>query len=224
MSEIPLITVSEALEIVGGLSKPSKMPGKGWSIPADECKRGSKLRKVEGSVCHNCYACKGRYSFKSVKNALYKRLESIKNPLWIRSMSFLLKNEKYFRWFDSGDLQDISMLKKIVEVCNNTPNCKHWLPTREYAIIKKYINSGNQIPKNLTIRLSADIIGKYPAHIIEGIPFSTTSYTKDEFKDKSTIKVHNCPVSIVDSIKSCEQAKCTACWNKNIKHINYKKH
>jgi hypothetical protein len=38
----------EALKIVGGLSKPSKMPGWAYGIPAAECKTGKKLQDVAG--------------------------------------------------------------------------------------------------------------------------------------------------------------------------------
>ena len=65
---------SEALKLVGGLSKPSKMPGWAYGIPAKECKTGSKLRKVKDSVCYNCYALKGCYVFKVVQEAQYRRL------------------------------------------------------------------------------------------------------------------------------------------------------
>jgi hypothetical protein len=41
---------SEALKLVGGLSKPSKMPGWAYGLPAKECKTGSKLVKVKGSA------------------------------------------------------------------------------------------------------------------------------------------------------------------------------
>ena len=34
----------EAWKLVGGLSKPGKMPGWSIGIPAKECKTGSKLR------------------------------------------------------------------------------------------------------------------------------------------------------------------------------------
>ena len=37
---------SEAWEIVGGLSKPSKMPGWSIGLPAKECKTGGKLQAV----------------------------------------------------------------------------------------------------------------------------------------------------------------------------------
>jgi hypothetical protein len=40
---------SEALKLVGGLSKPSKMPGWAYGLPAKECKTGSKLVKVKAA-------------------------------------------------------------------------------------------------------------------------------------------------------------------------------
>ena len=215
-------TTKQATMIVGGLSKPGKMPGFGWSIPAAECKRGSKLREKVGTACFGCYACKGRYVFPKVQKALYKRLKSIQSPLWIFAMSFLLKNEEFFRWFDSGDLQSEEMLGKIVEVCKKTPNCKHWLPTREYAIVKRFLSQGNTIPENLNIRISADMIGKLPTcKIMDSTTFSTISLTSDE---EITKKAFNCPVSMVKDLKTCDQAKCRKCWDKSEKHINYKKH
>ena len=50
---------NEALKLVGGLSKPSKMPGWAYGLPAKECKTGSKLVNVKGSTCEGCYALKG---------------------------------------------------------------------------------------------------------------------------------------------------------------------
>jgi hypothetical protein len=40
------MNTQEALKIVGGLSKPSKMPGWAYGIPAAECKTGKKLQDV----------------------------------------------------------------------------------------------------------------------------------------------------------------------------------
>ena len=72
------MNTQQAWDLVGGLSKPSKMPGWAYGIPAKECKTGSKLRLVKGSTCYNCYALKGCYVFKVVQNAQYKRLASVK--------------------------------------------------------------------------------------------------------------------------------------------------
>jgi hypothetical protein len=38
---------TEALQITGSLSNPSKMPGKAYGLPAKECKTGSKLAKFQ---------------------------------------------------------------------------------------------------------------------------------------------------------------------------------
>ena len=124
---------NQALKLVGGLSRPSKMPGWCYGLPAAECKTGSKLQKVKGSTCSNCYALKGCYVFKVVQAAQYRRLKSIKNPGWVSAMAFLInsKKSKYFRWHDSGDVQDLDHLNKIFKVCELTPGVKHWLPTRE---------------------------------------------------------------------------------------------
>ena len=49
----------EAKEITGGLSKPSKMPGPAYNLPAQACITGAKLVQIPGSVCEGCYALKG---------------------------------------------------------------------------------------------------------------------------------------------------------------------
>ena len=41
------MNTTEALKLVGGLSKPSKMPGWAYGIPAAECKTGKKLQDVD---------------------------------------------------------------------------------------------------------------------------------------------------------------------------------
>jgi hypothetical protein len=127
------MNTTEALKLVGGLSKPSKMPGWAYGIPAAECKTGAKLKLVPGSTCEGCYADKGCYVFPVVQAAQYRRLAAIKNPLWVEAMATLInsKKSKYFRWHDSGDVQDVDHLLKIFEVCKLTPETRHWLPTRE---------------------------------------------------------------------------------------------
>jgi hypothetical protein len=108
----------DALKLVGGLSKPSKMPGWAYGTPAKECKTGSRLRYVIGSTCEKCYALKGCYVFKVVQEAQYRRLASIKHLHWVRAMVHLIssKKSKFFRWHDSGDVQDLKHLAKIFKV------------------------------------------------------------------------------------------------------------
>ena len=127
------MNTKEAWTLVGGLSKPSKMPGWSIGLPAKECNTGSKLVNIKGSVCEGCYALKGCYVFKVVQEAQYKRLAAIASPLWVEAMTTLINSKRpnIFRWHDSGDVQDVDHLNKIFEVCRNTPTKKHWMPTRE---------------------------------------------------------------------------------------------
>ena len=112
------MNTKEALKIIGGsLSKPSKMPGWSIGLPAKECKTGGKLQKVPGSVCYDCYALKGCYIFKVVQDAQYRRLAAIKSPQWVDAMAHLINSKKpdVFRWHDSGDVQDLNHLMKILK-------------------------------------------------------------------------------------------------------------
>ena len=119
----------EAREITGGLSKPSKMPGPAHNLPAAACKTGAKLVKVPGSVCAGCYALKGRYRFNNVQQALQRRLKALEDPRWVDAMVTLIKDQDWFRWHDSGDIQSFKHLDNIFEVCKRTPETKHWMPT-----------------------------------------------------------------------------------------------
>ena len=204
----------EALKIIGGsLSKPSKMPGWSYGLPAKECKTGSKLRKVPGSTCFDCYALKGCYVFKVVQDAQYRRLRAIKDPLWVQAMAHLINSKKpdVFRWHDSGDVQDLNHLQKIYEVCELTPSKRHWLPTRE-AWIKDHLASK---PTNLVIRFSAPMMDQLAP---KSWPNSSSVITKDQPWFGETSKV--CPASQQDN----ECRTCRMCCDPEIKNISYKAH
>ena len=152
--------IKDANKIIVSLSKPEKMPGFAYGLPAWECKTGGKLVKVPGSVCFGCYAMKGNYTrFPEIKKSQYKRLDSLKNPLWVEAMASMINSDRVkkrgvFRWHDAGDVQDLDHLNKIFEVCKLTPDVKHWMPTRE-AWIKDHLS---RCPDNLIIRLSMTMI------------------------------------------------------------------
>ena len=100
--------VSELEKLVGGLSKPSKMPGLSYGTPAARCQVGSILRNVIDSVCSKCYARKGMYVFSNVRAAQEKRLNILLANLdsWRDHMIALLEKkyakktgaDRVFRW------------------------------------------------------------------------------------------------------------------------------
>jgi len=201
----------EAWKIVGGLSDPSKMPCKGYSIPAQECNIGSKLRNISNSVCSSCYALKGRYVFPNVKSAMYRRFETLYSPQWVSAMTYLIKDMPYFRWHDSGDLQNVLHLDKICQVARNCPNTKFWLPTREMRIIETYCKS-NLIPSNLCIRVSGAMIdGPAPLKFARSCGIQVSEVRTSKW---------DCPASTQNN----ECKDCRKCWNTSVMNVRYKKH
>ena len=199
------MNTKEAWALVGGLSKPSKMPGWSIGIPAKECKTGKKLRQIKNSVCEGCYALKGCYVFAVVQAAQYKRLKAIDHPQWVEAMALLINSKKpdVFRWHDSGDVQDFTHLMKIFQVCKLSPAKRHWMPTRE-AWIKDHMHKA---PANLVVRFSSPMIDQGP---VKSWANTSTVSTKSR----------SCPAP--DNNNEC--GSCRACWDPNVKNIEYGKH
>ena len=195
----------EANEIVGGLSAPGKMPCPSINLPAVACVTGSKLARVPGTTCHGCYALKGRYNFKYTKIAMARRLAALQDSRWVRAMVTLMKGRKHFRWHDSGDIQSAWHLARILEVCKQTPDTKHWLPTREAQLLA--LMDPDIIPPNLIIRLSAT---KVNGTASISWPWTSTVST--------TAKT--CPAP--DQGGKCKS--CRNCWDKSVKNVIYAKH
>ncbi len=205
------MNIKQSKKIIISLSKPAKMPGYAYGLPAWECKTGAKLVKVPGSVCAGCYALKGNYArYPEIKKSQYKRLASISKPEWVQAMAVVINSKAvaqhgYFRWHDAGDIQSPEHLQKIFEVCKLTPKVKHWMPTREAQFLKDIDPA--QVPDNLIIRMSS--------HMIDQGPVTFWPHT-------STIgsSTRTCPAP--DQGGKC--GDCRSCWNKEIPNIEYGKH
>ena len=198
------MNIKEAQAITGSMTRTSKMPCLSYSLPAWECKTGSKLRKIKNSVCSACYALKGNYTrYNAIKAAQYVRLASLNSELWTAAIVTQIKRQKYFRWHDAGDVQDVQHLNKIYEVCKLTPDTKHWMPTRE-AWIKDHLDSK---PDNLVIRFSAPMID-------QAAPAS--------WPNSSEVVTEGATCPAPKQGNSC--GDCRNCWNPEIKTIKYGKH
>lgn len=221
-------SLPEAMNIIGGLSQTSKMPWYSWSISALDCNTGSKLRQIKGSVCASCYACKGCYVFKVVKDAHQVRMEALAHPDFVEAFVFVLK-EKYkntrktylyrgkeitenrFRWFDSGDLQSQEHLDKIIQIAEKCPEIRFWMPTKEARLIHQFVSKGGTFPKNLTVRLSHPMVGETFKVKPKGVLTSTVGYKKSKA---------DCPA--YDQGNQC--LNCDRCWDKSKVSTNYPLH
>ncbi len=209
-----------AKAITGGLSQTSKLSTPSFGIPSKHCKVGSKLKNVEGSTCSSCYTFRHSYNFKNVIDKLDERYELLMSAhqdntirQWINSMAYLISVSgiQRFRWHDSGDLQGVWHLDAITQVCEQTPDVKHWLPTREETMIRQFVKH-KQIPKNLVVRLSAMMIdGEPPTAVAKELGIQTSSVLR---------KGYNCP----SSTQGNKCLDCTKCYDKRCTDISYKKH
>lgn len=211
------MTKTVAAAVCGGLSQTTKMPCKSSSLPTEACITGFQMAKLPGSICSICYADRGNYAKYAVniKPAQFARLDSVwqamedraEAELWLSAMVALIGSDEYFRHHDSGDLQGLAHLELIAELAMLTPNCKHWLPTREYGIVKEYIAKHGALPDNLIVRLSAmyfDEPVKVPASL-QGVKNVTVS------------NVHKVSEPMGFACKSTQQdgkcLDCRACWS-----------
>lgn len=114
----------------------------------------------------------------------------------------------WHRWHDSGDLQSVEHLAKIAEVCWKTPQIRHWLPTRETAILRSY---SAPLPDNLLIRVSATMVdGRRP----DIWPHTSTVHTLEPMKS------HVCPAPT----QGHECRTCRACWSPTVANVSYAMH
>jgi hypothetical protein len=100
----------------------------------------------------------------------------------------------------------------IVVIAEATPNVQHWLPTREYALVREFLRQYHHFPVNLTVRVSAPMIGN-----VAGEWENSSSVDAERVPDMSWV---SCPASKQGN--KCMD--CRACWDKDVKVVNYKKH
>lgn len=235
---IPLSTLKTTEKTtIGGFSEPSKMPWLSWSISAFRCQTGGRLRDVEGSTCSDCYAIGGNYRYNNVQAALERRFATLADlDAWVESMVEALteRASRYmptddeplpsFRWHDSGDLQSVEHLDAICRVVERTQgltfadgtmgDIAHWLPTREYGFVQKFLKDGGMIPSNLCVRLSAHMVnGPVPSRI--GLPVSSVHTDESAYPDAAI-----CPAYRQDG--RC--GSCRTCWDGSVLHVSYPKH
>jgi hypothetical protein len=137
-----------------------------------------------------------------------------KRPEWVSEMVAELDNDRYFRWFDSGDMYDIRLARKMLKVMERTPWVRHWLPTRMHKFDKfKAVIAKMELLPNVVVRLSSDGV---QGETIQGATTSTIIQTIAHRQPNMTV----CEAYERDG--KC--GTCRACWDKNTAVIAYVAH
>ena len=217
-SKVIFLKKSEAQSVCGNLSQTSKMPCKSSSLPTESCITGYAMAQIKGSICASCYADKGNYAryANNIKPAQFARLDAVWQAmeseeaalLWVSGMAALIGSDSYFRHHDSGDLQGLRHLELIADLCAATPHTLHWLPTREYATVKQYIEKHGALPKNLTVRLSA-MYADQPVKVpksLQGVQGVAVSNVHSKGAEPLGLRC-----TAPDNAGACND--CRACWH-----------
>ena len=133
-------------------------------------------------------------------------MRKLKNKKWVDAMATQIKNQKFFRWHDAGDIQSVEHLEKIFAVCRLTPNTQHWIPTREAQFLKDIDPA--TVPKNLIIRMSSHMVDQGP---VKFWPWTSTVTSKGGATCPAPKQGGKC-------------LDCRACWDKEVKNVSYGKH
>jgi Gene product 88 len=198
------------------ISVTSKLDGiRSWSLQALDTCPGSKAS--DGSLvdaCSGCYATTGNYVFDNVKAPRLHNREDWQRDAWVSDMVKALDSDRYFRWFDSGDVYALELAEKIFEVMTLTPWVKHWMPTRMFKFSKfRPIIAKMQALPNVSVRFSSDSIdGTFSAE--HGSTIGTIDVLT-EIKGLSICHAY-------DNNGKC--SGCRTCWDKTVPVVGYVAH
>jgi len=198
------------------ISTTSKLDGvRSWSLQARETCPGSIGRDGQlVPACAGCYAVGGNYRYPNVKAPRVENRDDWQRPEWVADMVAALRNDRYFRWFDSGDMYAIGLAEKIYAVMAATPDVRHWLPTRMHKFPKfaDVIARMRALP-NVVVRASSDsVTGDYTP----GVHGSTIVPAIDAVPAGATL------CAAANNAGKC--GSCRACYSKDVAVVAYVAH
>lgn len=169
----------------------------------------------------DCYACKGNFNYKNVKQSHLNNLKAFKNDnkKFFNGIIDFLKNGliiyKFFRWHSSGDIINADYFNGIIDVAEKCKNTSFLIFTKKFEIVNDFIKNGGTIPKNLTVIFSA-----WDKEFKIENPFNLpVAYVRFKNAEKNA----EIPVTAFNCGGNCQN--CLACWNiKSGQSTVFKKH
>ena len=197
------------------LSYPSKLDNvPSFDLPLSTCK--NRCNYFKDDVCYT----KNNYHevFKARINKLKRNLKLIKSDKFVKKLTYEIIRAKtlYFRFFSSGQVENLEQLIKVLRVCAMCKDVKFCIMCNSDIIYSQLIQSGYKIPKNANLLLSNYEYNKRtPQFMQDYLIKSNIGITQTTIK-KSLV---TCKASL-KSGGLCET--CTDCYNK--KDITFKIH
>lgn len=198
------------------ISTTSKLDGvRSWSLVARDTCPGSIGADGElVPACQGCYAVGGNYRYPNVRAPRVENRDDWQRSEWVADMVAQLQNDRFFRWFDSGDMYAIGLAEKIYAVMVATPWVRHWLPTRMHKFSKfaDVLARMSALP-NVMVRPSSDsVTGEYEP----GVHGSTIVPSVDTVPNGATL------CHAANNAGKC--GPCRACYDKSVPVVAYVAH
>lgn len=182
-----------------------------WSLSTSTLKNPNCERnaKIKGSVCEHCYARRQMKTYKQMSPCYERNAEIL--------TSELLDYEQlptvpviYFRFESFGDLINWVQCANYFRIAKKNPQTKFCLFTKNPAIVKGTIESGERKPDNIIIIQSSLFLNK-------------AAKPANEYIDKIFTVYNDCDgVNINCGARNCFE--CHRCYDKcdNVEYINEK--
>lgn len=209
-TSIPMVQVSTSVSKLGPTIPTVNLP------PVVTCRPDAPCAKcaAEGG---GCYAMKGHWLYKTVKNRLAMNLKAyFANPqLYFDVITMNFDNYKYARFHSSGDIVDYGYLVGMCRVARKCKTTQILCFTKKYELVNEYVADGHRIPSNLHIVFSGW------DNFIPDNPYNFPM-TYIWFPNKPE-RNENIPENAIPCTGNC--ATCHACWTlKKGQSVKFKKH
>lgn len=189
------LTISLSNSKLGGFIPTLNLP------PIITCRANAPCQK-------NCYACKGNFCYKNVKQSLMDNLTAYQkdsNAFFDSVIDFLQNGlivYKFFRWHSSGDIIDRQYFDGVIKVANACQNTRFLIFTKKFEIVNDFLQDGGEIPQNLNIVFSAWDKG-FSVPNPYNLPVAYVNF-------KDSTKNPEIPVTAFKCGGNCQS--CLACW------------
>jgi hypothetical protein len=123
-----------------------------------------------------------------------------------------------FRYNDAGEIPDTKFLAMMVRIAEKHPEISFLAYTKKYELVNDFLDDGNNLPKNLTIRFSMwDKTWEVPNPY--NLPVAYVDFKNKELNPDIPKNAFVCPGNGNITCSACK-----VCFNKRAKSVVFHQH
>ena len=170
----------------------------------------------DDAICARCYARRGRYRFSNVRRSQTERWNWWQETPPDKRADFIVMAiqmegaARYFRCYDSGDLDSPAACETWIRVAEQLPYTIFWIPTHTW-MIPEMLPSLRELARvpNVHVRPSA-VCFDDPPPVVEGLDAGHTAHRSEKPK--------------ADRICPGKCGQCRMCWTRPDLSVSFKEH